>query len=96
MSEFFDNDSAPLDLATGIVTYRGTTYTFGELIDLWEEDQVNEMDRLEALRDVTRDDQNLWGSKDGGRAGTQFKDDWFHKKKGFRRRKGYPRDVYNG
>ena len=93
MSDEWKAESVPLDLATGLVVYKGQTYTYQELIDLWEEEQDAEMDRIAELRDFTADNQNLWGNKDGGRNGTQYRDDWFHKRKGYKRRRGYPRDV---
>lgn len=84
----------PLDLSTGNVIYKGQTYTLHELLELLEEEKFAQQDALEELRDFTLDgEQNLWGRKQGGRNGTQYRDDWYGRKRGYRRRKGYPKDL---
>jgi hypothetical protein len=82
------NSSDPLDLETGEVTYNGVVYTLGELLDIFQDEAYTEQDRVEELRDFTRDDQNLWGSKRD-----HFADDWFYRKSPQKRRRGYPRDL---
>lgn len=94
MSEEFK--SAPLDLASGLAEYNGILYTIPELIKKWEQETYANQDEVEKLRDFTSDSQCLWGDKDGGRNGSQFKDHWYFRAKAYRRRKGYPRDVFNG
>ncbi len=92
--EFTFNNSAPMDLATGMCTYKGQQYTYQELMDLWEEERFAIQDQLAELRDFNRDgDQNLWGRKQGGRSGAQYYDDWMGRKKPYRRRKGYPSEL---
>lgn len=91
MSEEFK--SAPLDLASGLAEYNGEFLTIPELIKKWEQETYAHQDEVALLRDYTQDAQNLWGDKDGGRNGTQFRDRWYFRLKGNRRRSGYPRDL---
>jgi hypothetical protein len=83
-----EDDTVPLDLTTGEVTYKGAVYTFQELIDIWEQESYDKQDAAEELRDFRRDDQNLWGNKSN-----HFIDDWYYRKKPQKRRKGYPKDL---
>ncbi len=80
--------SAPLDLETGLCVYKGVTYTLKELTDLWELEEHALQDEAALLRDYTRDDLNMWGSK-----ANHFVDDRYYRKKPLRRQKGYPRDC---
>ena len=78
--------SAPLNLPDGSVVYKGVTYNFDELLDIWEQEAYARQDEAELTRDFRRDDQNLWGRK------PHFKDTWFKRKPEQKKRKGYPRD----
>lgn len=80
--------SVPLDIETGLVIYRGVEYTYKELMDLWESEEYDYQDELDALRDRSLDNQNLWGSKKD-----HFQDTWWKRKKPDKRTKGYPRDL---
>lgn len=77
-----------LDINTGIVTYKGVTYTLKELLDEWDAENDEEQDAAALLRDPASDIQNLWGNKRN-----KFKDNWKNRYRPLRRRKGYPRDV---
>ena len=79
---------APLDINTGLCIYKGVTYTYQELLDFWEAEEQAYQDELEAQRDVSLDNQVLWGSKKD-----HFKDNWWGRKRPLKKRTGYPRDL---
>lgn len=80
-------NEANLDIKTGLVVYKGITYTLEEFLDEWEDEDNYKQDAAAELRDVKSDTQNLWGNK------PYFKDTWKKRIKPFKRRKGYPRDL---
>lgn len=86
MAEEENPNVVPLNLPDGSVVYKGKTYNFDELLDIWKEESYDKQDQAESLRDFTRDDQNLWGIK------PKFRDNWYRRKPEQKKRKGYPRD----
>lgn len=83
--EYFD---AEWDILTGLITWRGKTYTPQEYSAARADVIEEHVQLLAELRDPTRDDQNLWGRKE-----TLFQDDVYYLCPPIKPITGYPGDM---
>lgn len=82
-------EDGQLDVATGMVTYKGQTMTYKDYKRLCRDEYREYQDSLEDLRDVTSDIQALWGTK-----ADRFMDNWQYRKKPYTDQTGrYPVDT---
>jgi hypothetical protein len=90
MAEPDITQSIPLDLTTGLVTYKGIVMTYQELLQEFESEDWDHAARTHDLIDPSRDDLNVPGDK-----ANHFRDTWWDLFKPIRKkRRMYPRDTY--
>ncbi len=89
---FNERVEVPLDVQTGLCTYKGQVYTYHELMRVFDEEDLERADFIHETILAHPEDGllNVWGTKEN-----HYTDDWYYRYKPIRRkRNAYPRDTY--